>query len=111
MRNMKRTIWLTAAVGAAFWTVLCAAGYGLIALLGGVVETHVQGLTLHPAVDPWIAAVFGATQDAGPVVLGILWGVVVALILGFAAAAQFVSRRIGGAGSRGLRWPPRVGRD
>lgn len=111
MRSVKRTIWLAAAAAAAFWTALCVAGYGVIALLGSVVATHAQGLALHPAVDPWIAAVFGMTQDAGPIVLTVLWASVVALILSFAATAQFVSRRIGGPRSRGLSWPPRPGRD
>lgn len=111
MRNVRRTIWLATAAAVVFWSALCFAGYGVIALLGGVVETHAQGLALHPMVDPWIAAVFGATQDAGPIILAILWGVVVALILGFALTAQFLSRRIGGARAHGLRWPPRHGRD
>ncbi|MGE0095211.1 MAG: hypothetical protein AB7M05_16685 [Alphaproteobacteria bacterium] len=94
MAALEKTIWLVTAAATAFWSLVCAAGYGLVALFGGIVQEHVQGLHLHPAIDPWIAAAFGVTQDLGPVLLVTLWVGGVVLILGLAALTAGMKRGV-----------------
>ena len=100
MTTLGKTIWLVATAAAAFWSLICAAGYGLVSLFGGILQEHAQGLQLHPSVDPWIVAAFGVSQDLGPVLLAILWIGGVALILGLAALAAGMKRGVLGPDRR-----------
>lgn len=100
MAMLGRTIWLVAAAATAFWSLVCAAGYGLVALFGSLVQEHAQGLQVHPVIDPWIVAAFGLSQDLGPVLLAILWVGGVALIIGLAALASVMKRGVLGPNHR-----------
>lgn len=89
--------WGIAAVVIALWSALCAAGYGLVLLLGNWAITGASyGAAWNVEFVEFVTATLGILQSVGHVMVAAVWALV---SLGIVVVTWLLTRvRFGGAG-------------